>query len=158
MAASVFPFGNLISFGSHTFTAHRSAIVTPTEEVTPSYAPVIGRLYPIDRVGNAVQALGASGTGGVVHVWEYHIIAQDYAPAAGQELKACQTEYNALRTFLVDTNGDGTTKAVDTLSVYDGDTTTIRTASARLVKLEVKDWLWDYLHVELSWALRAEFV
>jgi hypothetical protein len=58
----------------------------------------------------------------------------------------------------VDTNGDGTTKAVDTLSVYDGDTTTIRTVSAELVKIEVKDWLWDYMHLELSWALRAEFV
>lgn len=155
--ASVFPFGNLISFGGHTFKAHRSAIVTTTEEVTPNYAPVIGRLYPIDRVGNMVQTLGASGTAGVVKVWDYHIIAQDYSPAAGAELAACETEYNAIRAFLVGVNGDGTTQAVDTLSVYSGDTTTVRTVAARLVKIEVKEWLWDYLHLEVSWALRGEF-
>lgn len=150
------PLGNLYAFGSYIFFPHRAIPVSIKDEVTPAYAPVVGRVYPIDRLGNAVAALGNSSDG-AQYVYDWHIVAQDYNPVAGLELLAVETQLNLLRAFLVGTNVDGTSMAVQTLQQYSGDKVTVYTASARLIKLDIQELVWDYGKVELTFIIRGEF-
>ena len=152
--SAVFPLGQLVSFGSFNFHSRRSGIVTPTDELQVTYAPIVGRVYPFDRLGNGVASLTTT-----VRTWAYSIIAQDYSPAAGQELYVVEQQWNLLRDFMVTPYSDGTTQAVQILTVASANQSSpmTRSLTARMVKLEVKEWTWSYMQVEISFAARGEF-
>ena len=150
------PLGNLVSFGTYTFFPHRAIPLPRTDEVTAAYAPVVGRIFPIDRLGNAVQSLGTS-TDGNQKVYEWHVVAQDYSPAPGKELLAVETQIAAMYALLTGTNGDGSSSAVGTLTQYNGDASQAYSTTARLVKIEEKELTWNYARVELTFVLRGDF-